>query len=139
MPTPTHAEHDILEAALIGLRHLHAEIVSKVAELRRKLGIRAPGPASKPATETPVRAKRKMNAAARKRIGAATRKRWAEYRAKKEAAAKESKRPTKKKAVRKATTPKPALVKKSSAKKPAAKKTPKAPVATPAPSQPPAL
>src|SRR4030095_12810868 len=44
----------------------------------------------------------------------------------------------KKKPGRKATTPKPALVKKSSARKPAAKKTAKAPAATPAPSQPPA-
>ena len=70
----------ILQAALIGLEHQKAELDSKMAEIRRRLPgnrKRAPTAAS---SESIVRKRKPMSAAARKRIGAATRKRWAAHR-----------------------------------------------------------
>ena len=105
MPAPTVSDNSILEAALVGLQHQHSELIQKIAEIHRRLGIRAPRTSS--TSTSPVAAPRKghMSAAARKRIGEATRKRWAAYRAQKAAAKK------------------PAAKKASAKKEPAAKKT----------------
>ena len=73
----------ILEAALIGLQHQLTQVDTKIADIRRKLGIRAPRVISPIAEPKPDRNKRKLSAAARKRISEATRKRWAAYRRKK--------------------------------------------------------
>jgi hypothetical protein len=96
MPAPTVSDNSILEAALVGLQHQHSELIQKIAEIHRRLGIRAPRTTSTSAS--PVAASRKghMSAAARKRIGEATRKRWAAYRAQK--AEVEVKKPATKKA-----------------------------------------
>src|SRR5262245_60194029 len=71
------SDHGILEAALIGLRWQHTEIESKMAEIRRNLGIRVPRTNSADKAIAEVPAKRTMSTAARKRIAAAQRKRWA--------------------------------------------------------------
>src|SRR5262249_43453384 len=69
----------ILELALVGLNIQHQAITGKIVEIRRTLGIRDGVPTS---TESlpPKPKRRKISAAARKRIGDATRKRWAAYR-----------------------------------------------------------
>jgi|SRR6516164_5213747 hypothetical protein len=67
-----------LQAALLGYQAQHDQIVAKMDELRRQLG-KTRGAGSIP---TPLRTKRALSAAARKRIADAQRKRWAEYRAK---------------------------------------------------------
>jgi hypothetical protein len=80
----------ILEAALMGLEHQHRTITDKIGEIRKQLGIKATAPMSgdgqPPMKE--VRTRRRMSAAARKRIGEATRRRWAAYRKTKAKAAK---------------------------------------------------
>ena len=73
---------DLLLAALVGYQHQRTEINAKIADIRKKLGGRSaqdgrgggevPGPFP--------RKRRKMSAAARKRIGEAQRKRWQAYR-----------------------------------------------------------
>jgi hypothetical protein len=88
MPAPTVSDNSILEAALIGLQHQRSELTQKIAEIHRRLGIRAPRTTSTSASPVAAPRKRRMSAAARKRIGEATRKRWAAYRAQKAAAAK---------------------------------------------------
>jgi hypothetical protein len=75
------SDTSILETALIGLQHQLTQVDTKIAEIRRKLGIRAPRVISPIAQ--PARKKQKLSAAARKRISEATRKRWAAYRRKK--------------------------------------------------------
>lgn len=65
----------LLTAALAGYAHQHAEIEAKIAGIKKQLGRRT----SPDATRSPAK-RRKMSAAARKRIGDATRKRWAAYR-----------------------------------------------------------
>jgi hypothetical protein len=80
MPKSTVTDHEILEAALIGLQHSLATVHEKIKEVRRRLG-------GKPArNEVPAasagdgRPRRVMGTAARRRIAAAQRKRWAAYR-----------------------------------------------------------
>jgi hypothetical protein len=88
MPAHTVSDNSILEAALIGLQHQHSELTQKIAEIHRRLGIRAPRTTSTSASPVAAPRKGRMSAAARKRIGEATRKRWAAYRAQKAAAKK---------------------------------------------------
>jgi hypothetical protein len=79
------SDSSILETALIGLQHQLTQVDTKIADIRRKLGVRAPRVSSTTVqAEGPRKQqRRKLSAAARKRIGEATRKRWAEFRAKK--------------------------------------------------------
>ena len=120
MPRQKATENSILDAALIGLQHQHAEYTTKIAEIRRTLGIKAPRTNSGQATVTAARPKPRMSAAARKRIGEATRKRWAEYWAKQAAVAKKVSKPAAKKSG--LTGKKKAAVKKGAAKKAVARK-----------------
>jgi hypothetical protein len=65
---------EILNAAILGFEEQKKGIDLQIAELRAMLS----GPAAGPATPEPTnRPRRKMSAAARKRIGDAQRKRWA--------------------------------------------------------------
>ena len=79
---------EILTAALQGLEAQKARLESQIAEVRRTLGARTQQPAAQDAA--PKR-KRKMSAAARKRIAAAQKARWAEYHQKRAAAEKKAK------------------------------------------------
>ncbi len=76
---------EILSAALAGLEAQRDRIATQIADVRRMLG---GSPASvSPAAETPTRKpRRKMSAAARKRIAEAQRKRWQAVRKAAEAA-----------------------------------------------------
>lgn len=80
MPRGTHIDPAILQAAVEGLEHRLAEVNEKLAAVRKLLRAGNPAPAavSKPGR----RPRRKMSAAARKRISVAQRKRWAQFRAK---------------------------------------------------------
>jgi hypothetical protein len=73
MPTKLTAE--ILHAAIEGLEAQKSRIDARIAEIQQMLSDGGTEPAAPP--ELPKR-KRKMSAAARKRIGDAQRKRWAE-------------------------------------------------------------
>src|SRR4030095_1973806 len=72
---------EIMEAALVGYQSQLSRIDEAIAGIRSRLGVRGPRPIVNPIgwmhTAPP---KRKMSAAARKRIGAATRRRWQKYR-----------------------------------------------------------
>jgi hypothetical protein len=91
-----------MEAALIGLQQKQTEVEARIAELKRRLGHQ---PAEAP--PAPVRKRRRLSAAARKRIADATKKRWAEFRAKKAAAAAAKAAPRKRRAKKAAAAPKP--------------------------------
>ena len=76
---PTHQlTHEIINAAVEGFEQQKLRIDAQIAELRQMLDGHQSEPASTPAVPTGKR--RKMSAAARKRIGDAQRKRWAESR-----------------------------------------------------------
>jgi hypothetical protein len=76
--------HEILNAALEGLERQKTRIEEQITHVRSLLGIRKRGrpPKNAAAQESSKlpRKRRKMSAAARKRIGDATRKRWAALR-----------------------------------------------------------
>ena len=76
-------DRSTLEAALIGLQLQRDEIENKIADLRRQLAGRD---GTREAGSPPVRKRRGMSVAARKRIAAAQKKRWAEFRRKQKAA-----------------------------------------------------
>jgi hypothetical protein len=67
-------DHFLLEMALIGYAEQRREIESAIAALRSQLGTR-----STPAAADGAKPKRKLSAAARKRIAAAQKKRWMEF------------------------------------------------------------
>jgi len=67
---------EIIAAAIEGFEAQKTRIDARIAELRAFLSGGAPEPAAAPAP--PTQKRRKMSAAARKRIGDAQRKRWAE-------------------------------------------------------------
>ncbi len=69
-------DKSLLEAALIGYRVERARLTQTIADLEARIG---GGASSNPPAKRP---KRKMSAAARKRIGAAQRKRWTAFRKK---------------------------------------------------------
>jgi len=74
---PTHKlTHEIITAAIEGFEQQKVRIDVQIADLRAML----PGGRTEPAAapETPKGKRRKMSAAARKRISDAQRKRWAE-------------------------------------------------------------
>jgi hypothetical protein len=75
---------EMLTAALEGLELQRSRVEEQIANVRSMLGIKKRGRALKNAApqDAPksARKRRKMSAAARKRIGDATRKRWAALR-----------------------------------------------------------
>jgi hypothetical protein len=74
---PTHKLTDeILNAAIEGFESQKRRIDARIAEIRQMLDGGGVEPAAAP--EAPKAGRRKMSAAARKRIGDAQRKRWAE-------------------------------------------------------------
>ena len=73
---PTHkVNNEIITAAIAGFESQKQHIDAQIAELRQML---SGGTAEPTAATEPVKPRRKMSAAARKRIAAAQRKRWAE-------------------------------------------------------------
>lgn len=76
---------NLLAAALEGLLLQKERIEGQIRQLREMLGKRPPGRPAKAASvaavsEAKPRRRRKMSAAARKRIAEAQKKRWSEYR-----------------------------------------------------------
>jgi len=71
----------LLEAALVGYQSQLASIQMAISEIKKQLGQKSPGAAAAaaPAEAAPQRTKRRLSAAARKRIALAQKKRWAEY------------------------------------------------------------
>ncbi len=84
MPKPNLAP-EIFAAALQGLEAQRARIDAQIAEVRRMLGARPQQGVAKPEVARP---KRKLSAAARKRIAKAQKKRWVEWRNTKKSGAK---------------------------------------------------
>ena len=74
MPTPK-LTHEIISAAIAGFEQQKLRLDTQIAELRAMLDGGRPEPVSTP--KAPTGKRRKMSAAARKRIGDAQRKRWA--------------------------------------------------------------
>ena len=73
-------DREILEAALAGLQSELNRIDTAMSDLRARLGQRGRGRPAASADAAPTggrRGRRRMSAAARKRIGEATRRRWA--------------------------------------------------------------
>jgi hypothetical protein len=75
-------EREIFEAALIGLQSRLSVVDDAISEIRRRLGQRGPRRPEAVSTDgtQAARGKRRMSAAARKRIGEATRRRWEAFR-----------------------------------------------------------
>jgi hypothetical protein len=76
-------DNAVLEMALVGFNARRAEVVQKMADIERQLGLRRKG-ASAPcaAAKMPTaeaKPKRKMSAAGKKAIRAALKKRWAAF------------------------------------------------------------
>ena len=71
---PTKITNEILAAAIEGFLAQKQRLNAQIAELRQQLTGGSPEPA---ATPEPTRKRRKMSAAARKRIAEGQRKRWA--------------------------------------------------------------
>jgi hypothetical protein len=81
MPKSIISDHEILQAALVGFQQTLATVDTKIAELRRQLGVRGShNGASAPVAANSASPRRALSAAARKRIAAAQKKRWAAYR-----------------------------------------------------------
>ena len=84
MPKGRSLDAGILSAALEGLELQKERLDQQIAEVRRLLG----GAGRKSVVVEAKKPRRKLSAAARKRIAVAQRKRWAEFRKQKAAAAK---------------------------------------------------
>jgi hypothetical protein len=83
---PNTLDTTTLQMALIGYESERQKIQERIAELQRQLKSRDPR-AGTPVADTPaLNGRRRMNAAARKRIAEAQKKRWAAYRKKQKAA-----------------------------------------------------
>lgn len=81
----TLSDPEILQAALEGLKAQRTRLETQISAIEAALGSRRVRPAnSAKAAATAPRAKRKMSAAARKRIAEAQRERWARYRKEKQ-------------------------------------------------------
>ena len=82
---PKQIDNAVLEMALVGYSAKRDEVVQKIADIERLLGVRRKvAPAPKAAAKTPAAAakpKRKLSAAGKKAIRAALKKRWAEFHA----------------------------------------------------------
>jgi hypothetical protein len=79
----TTSDPAFLSAALEGLVMQKSRIEAQIAEVKRLLGHGKAAPVAAAQAEAPAKTKggrRKMSAAARKRIADAQKKRWAEYR-----------------------------------------------------------
>jgi hypothetical protein len=136
MPIPK-LTYEIIIAAITGFEAQKARIDVQIADLRAMLDGGSPEPAAAP--EAPKGKRRKMSAAARKRIADAQRKRWAESKGTPEpakpkrqlsaAGRKAISEATKKRwaAKRAAARPAPGATKKVATKKTAGKKAAKAP------------
>jgi hypothetical protein len=75
-----------LQAALVGYEAELRRIDSKIAEIRKALRLKGKAALDGAGgVSTPLRKRRTLSAAARKRIAAAQRKRWAEYHKKQKA------------------------------------------------------
>jgi hypothetical protein len=86
MPIPK----SIIEAAIIGFQHQKTQIDEQIAELRAMLN---DGPAPTAATpEAPAQKRRKMSAAARRKVSLAQKARWAKLRGESPAPAPKPKR-----------------------------------------------
>jgi hypothetical protein len=79
MPRPKRMSPELLGAALEGLQQRLAEVDQNIAEVKRLLRSGPASPAAEPAHAG--RRRRKMTAAAKRRIAEAQRKRWAAFRA----------------------------------------------------------
>jgi len=71
----TTMDEGLFEAALIGLHIRKAQLEAVIADLQNKVGGKNAGPVPPISAERP---RRRMSAAARKRIAAGQKKRWAE-------------------------------------------------------------
>jgi hypothetical protein len=80
-------DRSLLEAALVGYQAQLAAIQQSMQEIRKQLGPKAAsaGAGAAAAAQPATRTRRKLSAAARKRIAVAQKKRWAEYNRKKAA------------------------------------------------------
>jgi hypothetical protein len=83
---PKTADANMLQMALIGYEAERQKIQDKIAEIRARLDGRSGRATSPKAGAAVPRTRRKMSAAARRRIAAAQRLRWIEYRKKKQKA-----------------------------------------------------
>jgi hypothetical protein len=85
-PTQLMNESNILAAALDGLVAQRDKLDEQIRQIRGLLGKKSPGRPAKSAAGTAAmsddkpKRRRKMSAAARKRIAEAQKKRWSEYR-----------------------------------------------------------
>src|SRR5215472_12649051 len=82
MPRRPSLDRETLEAALIGFQLKSAEVTARIAELRKRLGVKASDDGSVEPQPKIRRRRRRFSAAGRKRMAEAQRKRWADYRAK---------------------------------------------------------
>jgi hypothetical protein len=82
---PKTADTNMLQMALIGYEAERQKIQNKIAEIQARLNGRSGRAATPNAGASEPRTKRRMSAAARRRIAAAQKARWAEYRKKKAA------------------------------------------------------
>jgi hypothetical protein len=69
-------DSSFLEAALVGYQHQLAAVTAKIAEIKKRLGVRAPMNVSTPSTNGTRRKKHRISAQGRARIAAAQKKRW---------------------------------------------------------------
>ena len=93
MPRPAFVDATVLRMALIGFEQERTRIEAAIADIHKQLGTTL---AFTVIAEPASRKRRRMSAAARKRIGEATRKRWAAFRAAKRKSEKPAKRPKRK-------------------------------------------
>jgi hypothetical protein len=126
---PTHKlTPEIIRAAIVGFEQQRLRLDTQIAEFRAMLDGGRPQPVSSP--EVPKVKRRKMSAAARKRISDAQRKRWAASRGESESASKSTTKPKRKLSAAGRAAIVAALRKRWAAKRAAAKKAAKARGAT---------
>ena len=90
-------DRDILEAALVGFEHQRNRIDESIREIQSQLGVRHSTRAVVSSNGmNPAPGKRRMSAAARRRIGEATRRRWMLFRQQKANAGKPAEQPKRK-------------------------------------------
>jgi hypothetical protein len=112
----------LLQAALIGLQQMKANVDAKMSDVRRRLGMAVEPDEGQPAPKKPLRKKRRLSAAGRANIIAALKKRWAERR-KEEEQAKAKLAPKVRASAKSAPQKASVKVKRTPAKKAAAGKT----------------
>jgi hypothetical protein len=80
MPRGKALDKSLLAMALVGYEIEKKKIEGKISEIRAKLGRGRVTADAEPAMKSGKRKRRKLSAAARKRIAVAQKKRWAEHR-----------------------------------------------------------